>query len=194
MSAVHILVSYFFFQNLALVYGLGLAPVLGSGQEYRFRWGDLGFAALFLGLALPLAWLANWVFVTLLGLGFLRTLLFALVILALVHALDLLAGRLGASRGESLRLFTGPVNASCLAMGLAVLVTGQRLGIVEALLATAAAVAGYGAALGLHGGIMRRMELEWLPRHFRGAPFALISLGLVALVFMSLSSLLLSGL
>lgn len=193
MNAVHLLLNWFFFQNLALVYGLGLVPALGGRQDYRFQAADFGFGVLFMTIAVFLSWGLNWLVVDLIGFGFLRTLVFVLVIASLVHVFNGLADRLSHKTAESLRIFTGPINASCAAMGLIVLLNGAGLGIVDLAIACLGAVLGFGAALALHSGIMRRMELEWLPRHFRGIPFALISLGLVSLVFMSISSLLLPG-
>jgi len=193
MSTVQLLLYYFFFQNLTLVFGLGLVPVLGGRQDYRFHKLDFWFAILFMAIAVMLTWGLNWLIVGLLGFGFLRTMLFVLVIALMIHAFDRLAGKLSQRTAESVRIMTGPINASCAVMGLVVLVSGGNLGLLDSLIAALGAVLGFGAALLMHSGIMRRMELEWLPRHFRGLPFALISLGLVSLVFMSISSLLVPG-
>jgi electron transport complex protein RnfA len=194
MKTVNLIVSFFFMQNLLVVYGLGLAPALRAGTAFRPRLGVFLSSALLMGIAVMAAWGLHALLVDLLGLAYLRTIAYVLVLVGLIFGTQAVAKRVSERNRGNFDALVKPVNISCATLGLMILVTGQDLGFPEALAAGCGGILGYGAGLFLYGEALQRMELEWIPKAFRGLPLALISLGLVSLVFMAVSALLLPGL
>jgi electron transport complex protein RnfA len=192
MSLVFVALNYFFMQNLLLTYGFGFGRHLKKKKDFRFKPAQFAVNSLLLLLSVSLAWGLNQLFVVMLGLVYLRTMLFVLVLVALVYATRTIAGRHGGEMADFLNVVF-PANLLSVAMGLMVLSTGEGNGAAEALAAAVGGILGYGAASFLYGEVMARMDLEWVPRAFRGLPLGLVSLGLVSLVFMAVSALLLPG-
>jgi electron transport complex protein RnfA len=193
MNSIYLVLNFFFIQNLLLVFGLGMTPALRQGQAYRMRWGALLSMSVLMLVACLAAWGLHALLVTWLGLSYLQTMSYVLVLVCLIYATRAVAKRSSAARQDDFQALVLPVNISSASLGLMVLVTGQGFGFLDALAASCGGILGYGLALFLYGEALQRMELEWIPKPFRGLPLALISLGLVSLVFMSVSALLLPG-
>ena len=193
MSTVYLILNFFFVQNLLLVFGLGLSPALKQGQAFRLKPAEFFASAVMMLLGVVIAWSLNLLLVNWLGLTYLRTLIFVLVLIILLYGTRAVAARFNSERQAALAAIIMPVNMSCAAMGLMVLCSAPGLGIVDALMAAIGGILGFGAAFFIYGEVLERMDLEWVPKPFRGLPMALICLGLIALVFLSISSLLLPG-
>ncbi len=193
MKLLGIFLDYFFLQNLVLVFGLGLTPALRRGQGFRLQRQEFLAGGSLMLVGVLVSWGLQAIFVGLLGLVYLRTMLLIITFLGVLYGLRILIGRLFNIGGGLDPALVLPVNISCAAMGLMVLCSNQGFGIVEVLVAALGGVLGYGAAFFLFGEVLGRMELEWVPKPFRGLPLALICLGFVALVFMAISVLLIPG-
>ena len=194
MSTVYLMLSFFFVQNLLLVFGLGMTPAFREGMAFRWRTGSFLATALLMLVSAMAAWGLHALIVGYLGLQYLRTLVFVLVLVCLIYGTRGIAWRFSQTGTGNVDSIIMPVNTSSATLGLMILVSGQGLGAVEALAAACGGILGYGVALFLYSEVLRRMDLEWVPKPFRGLPLALISLGLIALIFMSVSALLLPGL
>lgn len=184
MNELYLAINIVFVQNLALGYGLGLLPVLRKGQAFGFGWASFAriIAPLFVaGIA---AWGLNQIFSVLLDLSFLRTLIFALLLIGILQGLRSIGARNG------YQIFTQQLGAASTLMAVMALAGSDSLSIVSALVVSASAALGYGLALAIHAGILSRMELDWIPKAFRGLPISLIGLGFVSLVFVAVSAVL----
>jgi len=175
--------------NVVLTGFLGLCPFVGAGRRIEAAAG-MALATLFvLTLASGASWLAwHWLLEPL-GLGYLRTLVFILLIAALVQFAEMLVRTTSPLLHELLGVFLPLITTNCAVLGVALLNLDRGHGLLESLVYGASAGAGFGAALVAFAGLRERLEGADLPSAFRGAPIALVTAGLMALAFMGFTGL-----
>ena len=175
--------------NVVLTGYLGLCPFVGVGRRLEAAAG-MAIATLFV---LTLASGANWIawhwLLEPLGLGHLRTLVFILLIAALVQFTEMLVRSTSPLLHELLGVFLPLITTNCAVLGVALINLDRGHGFLESLVFGAAAGAGFGAALIAFAGLRERLESADLPEAFRGAPIALVTAGLMALAFMGFAGL-----
>jgi len=175
--------------NFVLTNFLGLCPFVGVSRRLEAATG-MALATLFvLTLASGLSHLAYAWLLEPLGLAYLRTLTFILLIAAVVQLTELLVRRLSPLLHELLGVFLPLITTNCAVLGVALLNLEQRHDLLGSLVFGAAAAAGFGLALVLFAGLRERLEAGDVPAPFRGAPIALVTAGLMALAFMGFSGL-----
>jgi electron transport complex protein RnfA len=170
--------------NFVLTQFLGLCPFVGVSRRFEAAAG-MALATLFvLTLASGASYVAwHWLLEPL-GLGYLRTLVFILLIAAIVQATEMLVRASSPLLHELLGVFLPLITTNCAVLGVALINLERQHGFVESLVFGAAAAAGFGAALLLFAGLRERMESADVPAAFRGTPIALVTAGLMALAFM----------
>jgi electron transport complex protein RnfA len=175
--------------NFVLTQFLGLCPFVGVSRRFEAAAG-MALATLFvLTLASGASWVAwHWLLEPL-GLGYLRTLVFILLIAAVVQATEMLVRASSPLLHELLGVFLPLITTNCAVLGVALVNLDRQHGFVESLVFGAAAAAGFGLALLAFAGLRERMESADLPAAFRGTPIALVTAGLMALAFMGFSGL-----
>ena len=175
--------------NFVLTNFLGLCPFVGVSRRFEAAAG-MALATLFvLTLASGASWVAwHWLLEPL-GLGYLRTLVFILLIAAVVQATEMLVRASSPLLHELLGVFLPLITTNCAVLGVALINLERQHGFVESLVFGAAAAAGFGLALLAFAGLRERMESADLPAAFRGTPIALVTAGLMALAFMGFSGL-----
>jgi electron transport complex protein RnfA len=175
--------------NVVLTGYLGLCPFVGVGRRLEAAAG-MAIATLFvLTLASGASWIAwHWLLEPL-GLGYLRTLVFILLIAALVQFTEMLVRSTSPLLHELLGVFLPLITTNCAVLGVALINLDRGHGFLESLVFGAAAGAGFGAALIAFAGLRERLESADLPETFRGAPIALVTAGLMALAFMGFAGL-----
>jgi electron transport complex protein RnfA len=175
--------------NFVLTNFLGLCPFVGVSRRFEAAAG-MALATLFvLTLASGLSYCAYaWVLVPL-GLEYLRTLVFILLIAAVVQLTELVVRATSPLLHELLGVFLPLITTNCAVLGVALLNLDRRHGLLESLVFGASAAGGFGLALLLFAAIRERMDGADVPQAFRGAPIALVTAGLMALAFMGFSGL-----
>ena len=175
--------------NFVLTQFLGLCPFVGTSRRFEAAAG-MAFATLFvLTLASGASWAAwHWLLEPL-GLGYLRTLVFVLLIAAVVQGTEMIVRATSPLLHELLGVFLPLITTNCAVLGVALLNLERRHGFVESLVFGASAAAGFGLALLLFAGLRERMDTADVPAAFRGTPIALVTAGLMALAFMGFNGL-----
>jgi len=170
--------------NVVLTGFLGLCPFVGASRRLEAAAG-MALATLFvLTLASGASYAAwHWLLEPL-GLGYLRTLVFILLIAALVQFTEMLVRSTSPLLHQLLGVFLPLITTNCAVLGVALINLDRGYGFVESLVFGAAAGAGFGGALIAFAGLRERLESADLPAAFRGAPIALVTAGLMALAFM----------
>jgi len=170
--------------NVVLTGYLGLCPFVGVGRRLEAAVG-MALATLFvLTLAAGSSWIAwHWLLEPL-GLGYLRTIVFILLIAALVQFTEMLVRSTSPLLHELLGVFLPLITTNCAVLGVALINLDRGYGFLESMVFGAAAGAGFGIALIAFAGLRERLESADLPVAFRGAPIALVTAGLMALAFM----------
>ena len=175
--------------NFVLTQFLGLCPFVGVSRRFEAAAG-MALATLFvLTLASGASYVAwHWVLEPL-GLGYLRTLVFILLIAAVVQVTEMLVRATSPLLHELLGVFLPLITTNCAVLGVALLNLERQHGLIESLVFGAAAAAGFGLALLAFAGLRERLDAADAPAAFRGTPLALITAGLMALAFMGFGGL-----
>jgi electron transport complex protein RnfA len=175
--------------NFVLTQFLGLCPFVGVSRRFEAAAG-MALATLFvLTLASGASYAAwHWILEPL-GLGYLRTLVFILLIAAVVQVTEMLVRASSPLLHELLGVFLPLITTNCAVLGVALLNLERQHGLIESLVYGAAAAAGFGLALIAFAGLRERIETADVPAAFRGTPLALITAGLMALAFMGFGGL-----
>jgi electron transport complex protein RnfA len=175
--------------NFVLTQFLGLCPFVGVSRRFEAAAG-MSLATLFvLTLASGASYAAwHWILEPL-GLGYLRTLVFILLIAAVVQATEMLVRASSPLLHELLGVFLPLITTNCAVLGVALINLERQHGFIESLVFGAAAAAGFGLALLTFAGLRERMETADVPAAFRGTPIALVTAGLMALAFMGFGGL-----
>jgi electron transport complex protein RnfA len=175
--------------NFVLSNFLGLCPFIGVSRRFEAAAG-MALATLFvLTLASGLSFaLWQWVLVPL-GLEYLRTLVFILLIAGVVQFTEIMVRATSPLLHQLLGIFLPLITTNCAVLGVALLNVDRQHGLLESLVFGASAGAGFGLALLLFTSLRERLDTADVPAAFRGAPVALVTAGLMALAFMGFAGL-----
>ena len=175
--------------NFVLTQFLGLCPFVGVSRRFEAAAGMALATHFVLTLSSAASYLAwHWLLEPL-GLGYLRTLVFILLIAAVVQATEMLVRASSPLLHELLGVFLPLITTNCAVLGVALINLERQHSFVESLVYGAAAAAGFGIVLLAFAGLRERMETADVPAAFRGTPLALVTAGLMALAFMGFGGL-----
>lgn len=173
--------------NYVLVKFLGICPFLGVSKKLSSALG-MGAAVTFvMALSTAVTWLLQTYLLTPFGLGFMQTIVFILVIAALVQMLEIIMKKVAPALYQALGVFLPLITTNCAVLGVAILVVRDNLDLGQSVVYAVSTALGFTLALTLFAGIREQLELADIPRPMRGAPIALICAGLLALAFMGFS-------
>ena len=175
--------------NFVLVKFLGLCPFLGVSTKVDAAVG-MSFATTFvLTLASALSYLINqWVLVPL-GIEFLQTLSFILVIAVVVQFTEMVMHKTSPILHKVLGIFLPLITTNCAVLGVALLNINESHNFVESIVFGFAAATGFSLVIILFAGMRERIDAADVPEPFKGASIALITAGLMSLAFMGFSGL-----
>ncbi len=184
-----ILVSTVLANNFVLVRFLGLCPFMGVSNKFEGAVG-MSVATMFvLTLSSVTAYLLSAYLLTPLGLEYLSTLSFILVIAAVVQLTELVMRKTSPLLYRVLGIFLPLITSNCAVLGVALLNVQERHNLLESAVYGFGAAAGFGLVLVLFTTLRERLAFADVPEPFQGAPIGLITAGLMALAFMGFSGL-----
>ena len=125
----------------------------------------------------------NYVLVPL-GLTFLQTIAFILVIAALVQVLEIVMKKSMPALYQSLGVFLPLITTNCAVLGVAILVIQKDMSLAEGLVYAVSTAIGFTLALVIFAGIREQLALAKVPNAMKGIPIALITAGILAMAFM----------
>jgi electron transport complex protein RnfA len=184
-----ILVGTTLVNNFVLVKFLGLCPFMGVSRKQETALG-MGLATTFV---LTLASVSsqvvyNYLLVPL-GLEYLRTIVFIVVIAVVVQFTEMVVQKTSPLLHQVLGLFLPLITTNCAVLGVALLNVQARHGFIESFLYGLGAAAGFTLVLVLFAAVRERVDVADVPRPFRGNAIALITAGLISMAFMGFSGL-----
>ena len=190
MSLLGIFFGAIFVHNILLSQFLGCCPFLGVSGKVGTAKG-MGVAVVFvIILASLMTWLLYNLVLVPLGLEYLYTLSFILVIAALVQFVEVVVKKTQPVLYKSLGIFLPLITTNCAVLGVAVINMNQNYGLVESLVNAVGASIGFLLAIVLMAGLRERIETsDTMPRCMRGLPIALVTAGLMAVAFMGFTGL-----
>ena len=194
MAYFLIFISAIFVNNIVLSQFLGICPFLGVSKKIETALG-MGAAVTFV---LTLATVVTYLLQKLLILWhveFLQTILFILVIAAMVQMIEIALKKVSPSLYQALGVFLPLITTNCCLLGVAIMVangTNKLPGALDHNLLTGtlfafATAIGFSLALILFAGIREQLALSKVPKAMQGTPIALLTAGLLAMAFMGFS-------
>jgi len=190
MSLLGIFFGAIFVHNILLSQFLGCCPFLGVSGKVGTAKG-MGMAVVFvIILASLMTWLLYNLVLVPLGLEYLYTLSFILVIAALVQFVEVVVKKTQPGLYKSLGIFLPLITTNCAVLGVAVINMNQNYGLLESLVNAVGASLGFLLAIVLMAGLRERIETsDTMPRCMRGLPIALVTASLMAVAFMGFAGL-----
>ena len=179
-----ILINNFIFSQF-----LGCCPFLGCSSKVETASG-MGLAVVFvMGLASAICYVVNMLLVKL-GLQFLQTLAFILIIAGLVQFVEMFMKKSMPALYSALGIYLPLITTNCAVLGVALLNIQNSYSFIESVVYGITGGLGFLVAIVLFASVRERLELTGdAPKSFEGFPIALISAGLLALAFMGFSGL-----
>lgn len=196
MEILLIIVSAIFVNNIVLSQFLGICPFLGVSNKLSTATGMSAAVCFVITLSTLVTYLLNKYCLVPLGLQFLQTIAFILVIAALVQMVEIVLKKVSPSLYQALGIFLPLITTNCAVLGVAINVVTKEftfglpshmLGLGEAVLYAFATAVGYGVAMVLFAGLREHLALNNVPKAFKGVPIALVTVGILAMAFMGFS-------
>jgi electron transport complex protein RnfA len=184
-----ILVGTVLVNNFVLVKFLGLCPFMGVSKKLETATG-MGLATTFvLTLSSVTAWLVNEYLLVPLGIEYLRTIAFILVIAAVVQFTETVMHKTSPVLYQVLGIFLPLITTNCAVLGVALLNLQEQRTFVESALYGFGAAIGFSLVLSLFAAIRERVDVADVPEPFQGSAIALVTAGLMSLAFMGFAGL-----
>ncbi len=184
-----ILVSTILVNNFVLVKFLGLCPFMGVSNKLETAMG-MGFATTFvLTLASICSYLANQYLLAPLGLEYLRTITFIVVIAVVVQMTEAIVHKTSPLLHQVLGIYLPLITTNCAVLGVALLSVQEDHNFIESGLYGFGAALGFSLVLVLFSTIRERITVSDVPEPFKGNAIALITAGLMSVAFMGFSGL-----
>ncbi|MGP1514379.1 MAG: electron transport complex subunit RsxA [Bacteroidales bacterium] len=189
MEYLKLFVFAIFVNNVVLSQFLGICPFLGVSTKVSTASG-MGMAVVFvMTIASLVTFLIQQCILIPLGLEFLQTIMFILVIAALVQMVEIILKRISPPLYQALGVFLPLITTNCAVLGVAILVIQKDLHLLQGLVYSISIAIGFTLSLILFAGIREHLELASVPKGMRGTPIALISAGILAMAFMGFAGL-----
>jgi len=184
-----ILVSTVLANNFVLVRFLGLCPFMGVSNKIEGAVG-MSVATMFvLTLSSMSSYLLSAYLLRPLGLEYLSTLSFILVIAVVVQFTEMVMRKSSPLLYRILGIFLPLITSNCAVLGVALLNVQEQHNLLQSALYGFGAASGFGLVLVMFAAMRERIALADVPLYFRGAPIGLITAGLMALAFMGFTGL-----
>lgn len=194
MEYLLIFISAIFVNNIVLSQFLGICPFLGVSKKVETAKG-MGLAVTFvLVIATIVTYLLQVWVLNPFGLQYLQTIVFILVIAALVQMVEIVLKKLSPSLYQALGVFLPLITTNCCILGVAILVAngtynaqGLEANLLTGIIFALATALGFALSLIVFAGLREQLSLVSVPKGMDGMPIALVTAGLLALAFMGFS-------
>ena len=184
MEYILIFISAIFVNNIILSQFLGICPFLGVSKKIDTALG-MGMAVAFvLTLATIVPYLIQYGLLVPLGLQYLQTLAFILVIAALVQMVEIILRKVSPALYQALGIFLPLITTNCAVLGVAILVIQKDYTLAESIAYAFSTALGFALALTVFAGMREQMALVQIPKGMRGMAIVLVAAGLLSLAFM----------
>ena len=175
--------------NFVLTRFLGICPFLGVSRKLGTALGMCGAVIFVMTSASAVTWVVQHKVLIPLGLGYLQTIAFILVIASFVQLVDIAMKKSAPKLHGSLGIFLPLITTNCAVLGVSVLNIQLQYSFGKALLFGFSASLGFALALIIFTGLRERIDRAHPPRAFQGVAIALITAGLLSLAFMGFAGL-----
>ena len=187
ISYFAIIIGAIFVNNVVLAQFLGICPFLGVSSKVETSLG-MGAAVTFvMALSSLVVWLIQTYILAPLGIEYMQTIVFILVIAALVQMVEIILKKVSPSLYQALGIFLPLITTNCAVLGVAILMIQKEFNLLQSIVYSVSTAIGFALALVIFAGLRERLEFEEVRKAFRGVPIALITASLLAMAFMGFS-------
>jgi len=176
-------------ENFVLVKFYGICPFLGVSKKTNTAFG-MGMAVTFvMVLAAALTHVVYHQVLVRLGVQYLQTLAFILLIAALVQFVEMFVAKTVPALYNALGIYLPLITTNCAVLGVTLLNIERGYNFVESVWFAFCAAMGFTLAIVLFSGVRERLETADIPKPLKGFPIALITAGLIAMAFLGFQGL-----
>lgn len=184
MEYLLIIIAAIFVNNVVLSQFLGICPFLGVSSKVSTSIGMSGAVTFVIVLSTIVTFVLQHYVLDPLGISYMQTIVFILVIASLVQVVEIVLKKISPSLYQALGIFLPLISTNCAVLGVAILVIKKDFGLLQGVVYAFSTAIGFGLAMVIMAGIREQMELSDIPRGMRGTPIALLTAGILALAFM----------
>ena len=188
-ALVGILIAAILSENFILVKFYGICPFMGVSKKIDTALG-MGMAVTFvMALASAACWAVDTFILRALGLEYMQTVAFILVIASIVQVVEMFLKKSVPALYKALGIFLPLITTNCAVLGVALVNVQKGYDFLQSVLCGACGGIGFTVAIVLFASIRERVDKAESPVSFKGYPLTLVAAGLLALAFMGFSGL-----
>ena len=189
MEYITIIIFAVFVNNVILSQFLGICPFLGVSTKVSTAAG-MGAAVVFvMTLSTIVTFLLQKFVLVPFGIEFLQTIVFILVIAALVQMVEIILKKISPSLYQALGVFLPLITTNCAVLGISILVVQKGYNLLEGITYAIGISLGFTLAMVIFAVLREHLELVEVPKGVKGIPIALITAGILAMAFMGFAGL-----
>jgi len=189
MSLFSLFITSFIVNNIIFSQFLGICPFLGVSKKIDTAAG-MGLAVIFvIVLASVIAYLVQIFILFPLGLEYLQTIAFILIIAALVQFVEMFLKKASPGLYKALGIYLPLITTNCAVLGVVIINVQKEYNLMESLVNSVATSAGFLLAIVLFAVVREKIELADVPKSLQGSSIALIAAGLMSIAFLGFSGL-----
>jgi len=183
MELISLAFTAFFIENVLLSQFLGICSFIGVGKKRSSSLG-MGIAVVVvIILASIMTWsIYNYIMVPL-ELGYMKTIVFILVIAALVQCMETIIKKFSPSLYKALGIYLPLITTNCAVLGVALINVNNGFNFAEMLVYSTAIPLGYLFVMYIYAIIREKVDLNPVPKALKGIPIALIIAAILAMIF-----------
>lgn len=189
MEYIAIIIGAIFVNNVVLAQFLGICPFLGVSNKVGTATG-MGAAIIFvMAISSLAAYLIHFYILVPLGIAYMKTIVFILVIASLVQMVEIILKKISPALYQALGIFLPLITTNCAVLGIALELVQKDMNLGQSVVYATSTAIGFALALIIFAGIRERLELYDVPKSMKGVPIALVTAGILAMAFMGFSGL-----
>src|SRR5690554_6582572 len=189
MNYLVIVLGAILVNNIVLMQFLGICPFLGVSKKISTGIGMAGAVAFVMVLATIVTYIVQYFILNPLGIAYLQTIAFILIIAALVQLVEIILKKVSPALYQALGIFLPLITTNCAILGVAILTIQKDFNLMESVVFAVSNAIGFGLALLIFAGIREHLDFQDVPKGLKGTPIALITAGILAMAFMGFSGL-----
>ena len=183
-SLIVILLSSVLVNNYVLNRFLGICPFLGVSKKFDQATGMGLSVTVVMLLATAVTWPIQYLVLEPMGLGYMQTIVFILVIATLVQMLEMMLKRFSPALHQSLGVYLPLITTNCAVLGVAINNITDSYSFLESMVSSLGCGLGFLLAMVLFSGLRSRIDETNVPKPFRGLAVTLIAASFISLAFM----------
>lgn len=189
MNLFSLFITSFIVNNIIFSQFLGICPFLGVSKKIETAAG-MGIAVIFvITLSSIITYLVQIFVLNKLGLEYLQTIAFILIIAALVQFVEMFLKKSSPGLYQALGVYLPLITTNCAVLGVVIINIQKSYTFIEAIVNSVATSSGFLLAIVLFAGVREKLETSDVPDSLKGSSIALISAGLMSIAFLGFSGL-----